>query len=198
MKNAVFILALAAMLVGFVGASEVPTEAVNLFLLEQGSDSSLTSVQLDAHQMKKSILPIWAGSRNSFEDQIASELKIQGDAQFYLTRAALPGAKGAVIHKVVEDDSYNLRYTAIYACEASLADAESIVEQWIVVLDDVISTKFPKSERFNSEFHKSNYWMYEYASDDFTRQAKNPTISVGVKMVRDQYIVELVVAEPVL
>ena len=154
-------------------------------------------INLTKEEAKPLFDEIWAGTQNGFADVVMGEIIQIGDKEFYHTRKSFPKTKGTLVEKVNEDDGYVLKYTAAFQAGKYEENAVWLVDELKKMTTEFLPSDFVGKENHSSKYLNSKLWMVEKNSSDFTEVAKAPSVTIGIVKKKDQYVVELVFAEPV-
>jgi len=154
-------------------------------------------IVIDVSEAQPVVEKAWADAKGGFKNLKDGEMHTVGLSDFFQCNLPFPKAKGTVIEKVNEDDSFVLKYTAVFECGTYKENALALKQNLVEILKKSLPDEFSGKGHNRQGYIDSKLMIFELGSGDFAKVAKNPTASVGVRLTGAIYVVEMRIEEPV-
>lgn len=152
----------------------------------------------DEEAMRPVFDQLWGATANSFKDVKTGEGKeIPNLGTVFHANIKMSQAKSSRIVQVLEDDSDNWRFMAIYDAGQYIDNAEMLLADIAKVIDSMMPEGFPRKTNFLQGYVKTEVYAWELNSPDFNAVAKKASVTLGLRESNGNYGIELIISEPV-
>jgi hypothetical protein len=159
---------------------------------------SAEKIEYDAEGMRSLFDQIWAGTTNSFQEiKTGDATAVPNLGNVFLARLKMPQAKSSRVVQVVEEDSDNWRFMAIFDAGQYEENATALLAEIAAALDGIMPAGFPRQSDFLQGYVNTEILVWEVQDEDFNVVARKPSVSLGLLESNGQYRIELEISEPV-
>ncbi len=155
-------------------------------------------VELDVEGLSSTFATIWGASDNSFTDVKVGDGEVVANiGTIYESNVKMPQAKSSRIVQVIEDDSDNFSFMAVYEGGQFEVNARELYNAIAKEIDSLVPENFPRLTNHRSDGVKMEFYAWEFASENFNDVAKRSTVSLSLLNSNGMFAIELRVSEKV-
>jgi len=159
--------------------------------------SSFAAFTLDATDFSAKFKTVFELARKRFVTEMSGEKKTISEGVFVAAYDAKTSFNGTDLTRIVVDADGILGHHSRFNLGASKEEAKKIYLEMVKLVKANLPVKFIARDTYESEYMDGIATVFEFDSEVFAQQAKQPSGKLGVRIENGTCFIHLLINEPI-